>query len=237
MTRLALVVMLATGCVAYDETLHVHVRDPAQVAVAVETPAGPRTLVEAGASARADVPPAAPPYHEDARGGAWVSREGSALVAHCDWCAYDDVRRVIRYGGEIDLPGGPGMLRRDGDLLHMRYDYIAPLPCRRHHGLCERPAFTLELELPRSNVDSIDYERKVSRDHGELIGAKIAMGFGSVFAAAKLGLVAWGIADSGGKARVALVSLGGAFTLGGGGFFAQGLSTLLADDSITPVRP
>jgi len=215
MLRSVALVALITGCVAYDETVHVHVRDPRQV-----------TVVTTGEGERPD--PGAQLEYTPLGG----------VIAHCAWCEYDSERRVVSTAGAIDLVGDPGVLARVGDHLEMRFDYVAPLPCTRHHGLCERPAFALALDTPEANVTGVDFERKVSISHGEMIGAKLGVAAGVVSTA--LGLVLGGYvlaSSSSTSAREMGLGVASGFVVVGGTFLVAGLSTLTASDSDRPIQP
>jgi hypothetical protein len=143
--RLALLVLVA-GCVNYDEMVHVHVLAPEQVTVLQPT-----------------------------QQGITLSQDGGVVTAHCAWCEFDREHFVVTPWSSVDLIGDTGNVERVGSDLHMRYAYLAPLPCNRHAGLCERPAFTIDVTTPRANIRAIDFERHVSRAHGELTGAKVGL--------------------------------------------------------------
>jgi hypothetical protein len=241
MYRAALVGLFA-GCIAYDETVHVRVRDPAAVTVAVDTPAGERTLVGVGSGGadESPVPGTAPPYLENARDGASLERRGTDVVAVCTWCEWPRERTVIAGAGAIELAGTPRMVRRIGDRTRMTYRYVAMLPCHRHRGLCDRPAFELQLDTPHDNVAEIDFQRRVARDHGELTGAKIAVGWGLAFVASGLAMIGYydlAGGTSASPAKWAAFGAGSSFAIVGGLFTWLGVGTLRARDTVTAVEP
>jgi hypothetical protein len=230
------IVVLLTGCVVYDETVHVHLRDPHAVTVSVATPSGEREL----AGSAAEIPPTAPPYLEDGRVGASVIRDSDGITALCPWCEWSGERPVVTSDGEVDLVGTPSHIRRIGDVTRMTFQYVAPLHCHHHGGLCDRPAFELEVDTPHDNVARIEFERRVARDHGELIGAKLGVGWGLLFVT--MGLAGIGYFDvageaKGSSAKWAVLGVGGAFITIGGSFTWIGVKTLRAQDSLTSVTP
>jgi hypothetical protein len=214
-----LVVLSLAGCAAYDETVHVHLRDVAAVSVH-----------------EGEVSVTEPPYYEHAQAGASVERTSSgAVFAHCAWCEWDTLHTVIMSSGDIDLPGSTSVLSGAGDRLRMRYDYIAPLPCHRHRGLCERPAFQIPLETALANVESINYQRTVSTAHGELTGAKLGLGAGILCASLGTAMIAVDVAGETPRARAAVAASGGGFLAIGTFFVYIAVATLRARDSDVPI--
>jgi hypothetical protein len=203
----AVLLVVFAGCVNYDETVHVHVRDPAQV-----------TVLE-------------PTEH-----GVTLSREERTVTAHCAWCEYDDQRFVVTPWASVDLVGDADTIERVGSDVHMRYAYVAPLPCYRRSGLCERPAFSIDVTTPRSNITAIDFERRVSRAHGEMIGAKagiVAGVFANLVGGALLTYdIGWVRSRRGliGGIAAGFLTIGTMFTV-------TGVRTLAANDSVTALPP
>ncbi len=231
-------VLALSGCVNYDEALRMQLHDPAAVAVSVRTPAGERVLLAQGAPGNTEVPQASPPYlREGVREGSLVMRSDAQLIATCPTCAYDESRTIVARtgeGGELEMPGTLERVSRNGDTLRMRYAYVAPVHCHRGGGLCEHELFELMLETPRANVERIDYSKRVAKAHGELTGAKIALGTGLAFVAMGLaGITYFDIAGEahGASAKAATGGVFGAFVLVGGFFAVVGASTLRASDS------
>jgi hypothetical protein len=233
MRRLALLACVLGGCVAYDETVHVRLRDPSAVAISAGQP-----LLGEHADGSAELPATMPPYLEEAQQGATVTRAEGATWAHCSWCGYDQDRFVVDRAGRIDLVGTPSTITGAGGRVRMRYAYVAPLPCRRSGGLCERPAFELVLDTPRANVLAIDFDRRVETAHGERIGAKIGLVTGILTAALGASLITYYDLAGGTNshtAKLAVLGVGGGFLAVGGFFTIVSTTMLRAHDSDTPI--
>ena len=230
------VLLLLAGCVAYDESVHVKLRDPAHVQVSVATPDGRMVLDDE----RIVVPATEPPYLEEAQKGAMVERRGNAIVAMCTWCEWRREQLVVAADGDVWFLGTPERVQRLGDLTRVLVSYIAPLPCHRGGGLCERAAFELAVDTPHDNVEGITFERHVATAHGELFGAKLGIGWGVTFIALGLTMfTAFDIAGvaKGSSAKWAAAGVSTAF-VGMGSFFTYiGVKTLRASDSVTQVEP
>jgi hypothetical protein len=226
-----LAAVLAAGCVNYIETVHARVRDPAAVAVSIDTPAGhTQLLAAASGSAGAAIPPTEPPYREAEQPGAIVVRyERDALAALCSWCARQPGRPLVGADGAITLTGTPDqVLARSGEQLHMRFDYEVSLRCHHRRGECERPAFVLELDTPRDNVLDLRFERHVSTRYGELTGAKLGLVAGVVAALVGGSLMAIAVGDHG--------LHGGRWDVAGGGAIGLGVSAVFLGTSIATLR-
>jgi hypothetical protein len=172
------------------------------------------------------------------REGSVVSRSEGAVTASCPTCAWDETRTLVGPAGEIDMPGAPDRVTRRGDTLRMDFAYVAPVHCRRGGGLCEHELYDVMLDMPRDNVTSIDYEKRVAKAHGELIGAKIGLVTGILFAG--MGLAGLSYFDIAGEApgttsKEAAGGVSAAFVLVGGMFAIIGAATLRANDSDQPV--
>jgi hypothetical protein len=199
------------SCVAYDETVHVHVRDPALVEVISQTPI-------------------------EGSNDASVTREGATLVATCPSCDGMQTRTVLDELHQIALTGDLSTLGRHGDVMRLRYDYLALFPCHRSRGNCERTGFSVTLETPRANIVDI-YDQKVARTvYGEKIGAKIGTTVGIIASLIGLALIGDGIFDST-TTRDTKLGVGGMFLSVGGLFTVLGLATLTAVDSNSAITP
>jgi hypothetical protein len=208
--RAAILIACLCSCVAYDETVHVHVRDPGLVEVLGTQP------------------------REESLPSESIERRGDELVAVCPSCVGRHEQLVVDHHRTLDLPGDPSHVNRDGETVHLDYDYQALFPCHRGHGDCERPAFTVNLATPRSNIVEIRDEKHVMKSHGELTGAKIGAAIG--IAASLFGL---GLASYAAFSLHSGIGVGvGAMFVGVGGTFATlGFSTLAARDSNDAIAP
>ena len=225
------------GCAAYEDTTRVALRDPSQAAVMVRTPGGPVTLLPASvAPGTKDVPASAPPYLEDVKAASSVTRgEGGVVTVDCPGCIGVQGRVVMGADGLLALPGDPEHTLVTSDaMVWMRYDDVSLMRCRRGRGLCPRPALSLWVATPRTNVLAVRHEHVVATSHGERTGAKLGLGVGLALLAASVIV----IADAhtlAPRAEDGLYTFGGGLGAVGGAFTAFGLGTLLARSTDEPV--
>jgi len=203
----ALVALGLASCVIRNDVTHVVLRDPMNVAVADILPIG---------SARGEIPATVPPYIDTPEVGSWVERDDdpASIVAWCPHC-FNTRRVVIVHAPELDLDGSAAdVLRRDGDLLHIKRLYKIVLHGRRFSYAM--PRIALDLVTPRANVASIDFESHVQRYDGEA-GLEIS------------GMVWMGMWVAGGATLVGLGARDheGGVEIAGGAVAAVGITALL----------
>jgi hypothetical protein len=208
--RVVALLLVAGSCVAYDETVHVQVRDPERVEVISQT------AIEGSQDAS-------------------VTRQGATLVAMCPSCAGTQTRTVLDELHHIALTGDLSTLGRHGDAVRLRYDYVALFPCHRGHGDCDRTAFEVTLQTPRANIAEIHDEKLVRTRDGEKTGANISAAVGILTSLLGLGLIGDGAFSS--TARGAKLGVGGVFLGVGGLFSVLGFATVTARDSNTAIAP
>lgn len=230
----ALLGLVLGGCAAnFDETTLVKVASPSAVKVGATTPRGGVWLLEADEVGKKEVPNSKPPLTE---GGyfATVKRDADGTVdLGCPSCkrATDahpvpSAYRPIELSGELDKT-----ITWQPDRLDMRYSHIASFPCYRNprHD-CPREAIGLWLETPRENVIEIRHLKHVELEHGERLGAKLAVGAGIGADAVGLAILGAFTFDKDAR-RLPTLGVSSAF-LGIGTFFlVTGIRGLLAEDS------
>jgi hypothetical protein len=187
-----LVVVVVVACTPRIEITHVTLRDPANLAVEVDTAAGPVTVMPPDA-VRGEIPASVPPYIGTAEPGSWVERDGISIIAWCPTCT--TIRRTtLGDRAELELAGNAHeVLRASGVRLRMRSEILAGTPCHRDRRTCVVPKLALELVTPLSNVASIDFERRLPR--GSSDGQISPLVFGAFYAAVGMAIGGVGIAD------------------------------------------
>jgi hypothetical protein len=231
----------ALGCApSFDQTTLVRVRDPAAVAVAIETPRGRAWLLAPGGTAKAaEVPPTMPPFYELVK-YVRVDRDPEGwIVATCPRCGVPPEPTVITPFGWITLAGTPpGTIAWREDTVSMRWTKDALFRCRAtpSPAMCPRPGFSLLLSTPANNVIEVRHQKRVARAHGEDIGASAVVAFGSVFILAGLA-IAIGFSVDQERVSVPATGLGALFVGGGAFFFGTGVRGLLARDEETVIAP
>jgi hypothetical protein len=220
--RAWLVLALATGCVPRIETTHVLLVHTAAVAVEIDTPAGPVTVMPQDA-VRGEIPESMPPYIGSAEQGSWVERNGVEIDVWCPQCATYR-RRTVLERQYLELAGNAyELLHFDGDQLRIRTDFPRAYTCgRKHPHTCFAPKLRLALVTPLANVSSIRFDRVIDRSNDDTAG--MAAGLAIVAAGATLG--GFGIADH----ESSLIFAGGGWVVLGGTLFGVMLATLLATD-------
>ena len=175
MARLVVLVIFAAGCVVYDDSTHVVVRDPTAVTAAIQ------------------------PDPEHAH--SWVERStGGAIDVWCADCRAIE-HKLFTVDHELVVPGKPSdRVRLDGDRLAVDFTYDDRYTCgppagkRRRAPTCLEPAIAIELVTPRTNVESIRAEHRVSPSNGHH-GAAQMFGFAAVWTAIAVTLGAFGVHD------------------------------------------
>lgn len=202
-----LVLLWCAGCVLYDDTTRVKVRDPAAVVATIH--------------------PDEPRY-----GDSWIARDDpGALDVWCPSCAWIKRRTPIAHN-ELALDGKPDeLLKVDGAGIHMRFDFNDRFGCGRRRS-CVRRALEVDLDTPRSNIETIRYEHRISSRNGES-SARSLIGFGVGYAVAGALLAGFGVHV---HERV-VFGVGLAMITIGGGAAGFGLHLARAMDTITPISP
>ena len=210
MLRAVTLAWLVCGCVIYDNSTHLVVRDPNAVTATIR------------------------PYeHEYDR--SWIERSADGAIDV--WCAEcsPDKRKTYTKGREITVTGTPAEhLHIDGDQVTLHVDYQDLYVCGprrgRHTRVCWKPALAVDLVTPRSNVESIRYDHLFSSanagDHG---AAMIATA--SVWSAFGVLLIALGIHDREGEVigiGIGMLPIG--IALGG-----YGIYNARAHDTVTNI--
>jgi hypothetical protein len=136
-----------TGCVLYDDTTRVRIRDPAAVIATIH--------------------PDAPRYAD-----AWIGRDNRvAIDVWCPSCMTIKHKTPLT-NSEFVLDGTPAeVLGLDGDRIRLRFDLFDKYGHYDGYGRCRsRPCvhhvLTVDFETPRSNVETIRYEHLVSPRNG-----------------------------------------------------------------------
>ena len=151
-----IVVVALAGCVTYADSVHVRVKDPAQVAV---------TGVLAAGAAHGDIPETM--YVNQPVPGAWIDRGDATLDLWCPSCVRAK-RETLALAPELVIAGASEQaVRVEGDRVHVRYvfsDWSGRVWHGKHGYWHEsRPRIALDLETPVTNVTSIDAAHIVDR--------------------------------------------------------------------------
>ena len=207
-----------TGCVLYDDTTRVRIRDPAAVIATVH--------------------PDAPRYAD-----AWIGRDDPvALDVWCPSCVTVK-RKTPLANNELVLDGTPAeLLTRDGDRVRLRFDFFDKYGHYDGNGRCHpRPCLhhvlAVDFETPSSNVETIRYEHLVSpRNNVPSIAGLIPP---LAFAIAGAMLVSWGVYldERGERGTGVPIGSGAAMIVVGGTLTGLDLHAMRAVDAITMIPP
>jgi hypothetical protein len=189
-----------TGCVLYDDTTRVRFRDTA--------------------AAIATIRPDAPAY-----GDAWLgSDEPGTLDVWCPSCVTIK-RETPVANNELVLDGTPAQLvTLDGERVHVRFDFFDKFGRYDSYGRCRsRPCIhhvlAVDFDSPRSNVETIRYEHRVSPRNGGPSTLGLVTSIAFAVAGAMLGSVGVYLHERGERgvglsigSGVGMIVVGGALT-------------------------
>ena len=206
-----LVLMCLAGCIIYEDTTHVIVRDVAAVDTTIR--------------------PYEPRYERS-----WIECAAGMIDIWCGDCLATKRKPLVTEGHELIIDGTRAQLQLDGDRIALHFDlddrYVCGPRRGRGTGYCTRPALAIQLATPRGNVDAIRYEHRVSSANGTDSGVDMIV-FGSVWtvAGALLGLLGAHVHEGGViGSGLAMMAIGGT-GIGFGVHFAN------AHDTITTTTP